>query len=71
MHLRPIAGCQIPTLIFENKLWRGSLLIYHKNISRTAKFLPTFKNFAVLDIFLWDIDRNPLTQFFSNIKVCI
>jgi hypothetical protein len=23
MHLKPTAGCQIPTLIFENKLWRG------------------------------------------------
>jgi hypothetical protein len=23
MHLRPTGGCQIPTLIFENKLWRG------------------------------------------------
>jgi hydrogenase maturation factor len=23
MHLKPTAGCQIPTLIFESKLWRG------------------------------------------------
>ena len=23
MHLKPTAGCQISTLIFENKLWRG------------------------------------------------
>jgi hypothetical protein len=23
MHLRPTAGCEIPTLIFESKLWRG------------------------------------------------
>ena len=23
MHLKPTAGCQISSLIFENKLWRG------------------------------------------------
>ena len=28
MHLKPIAGCQISTLIFENKLWRGGLYKY-------------------------------------------
>ena len=28
MHLKPIAGCQISTLIFENKLWRGGLYEY-------------------------------------------
>ena len=42
MHLKPTAGCQISILIFEKILWRGwSLYISHKNISRTAKFLPT------------------------------
>jgi hypothetical protein len=44
MHLKPTAGCQISTLIFENKLWRAGLYKYPmKNISG--------KNFAVLDIF--------------------
>ena len=44
MHLKPTAGCQISTLIFENKLcMEGGLYKYPiKNISRTAKFLPTF-----------------------------
>ena len=42
MHLKPTAGCQISILMFENKLLRGSLKISHTNISRTAKFLPTF-----------------------------
>ena len=44
MHLTPTAGCQISILIFEKKLWRGGGLYKYpiKNISRTAKFLPTF-----------------------------
>jgi hypothetical protein len=43
MHLKPTAGCQISVLIFEKKLSRGVLYKYPiKNISRTAKFLPTF-----------------------------
>jgi hypothetical protein len=43
MHLKPTAECQISTLIFENKMWRGGLYKYPmKNISRTAQFLPTF-----------------------------
>jgi hypothetical protein len=43
MHLKPTAGCQISILIFEKKLWRWGLYKYPmKNISRTAKFLPTF-----------------------------
>ena len=43
MHLKSTAGCQISILIFEKKLWRGGLYKYPmKNISRTAKFLPTF-----------------------------
>jgi hypothetical protein len=42
MHLKPTPGCQISILIFEKKLWRGSLWISHTNKSRTAKFLPTF-----------------------------
>jgi hypothetical protein len=28
MHLKPTAGYQISTLIFENKLWRGVLYKY-------------------------------------------
>ena len=43
MHLKPTAGCQISILIFEKILWRGGFYKYSmKNISRTAKFLPTF-----------------------------
>jgi hypothetical protein len=29
------------------------------------------KNFDVLDIFSWDIYRDPLHNFFSNIKIDI
>ena len=43
MHPKPTAGCQISILIFEKTLWRGGFYKYPmKNISRTAKFLPTF-----------------------------
>jgi hypothetical protein len=34
-------------------------------------YLKVGKNFAVLDIFLWDIYRDPLHNLFSNIKVDI
>jgi hypothetical protein len=42
MHLKPTAGCQISTLIFEKKIVEGEGLYKYpmKNISRTAKFLP-------------------------------
>ena len=43
MHLKPTAECQISTLIFEKKMWRGGLYKYPmKNISKTAKILLTF-----------------------------
>jgi hypothetical protein len=43
MHLKPTAECQISTLIFEKKNVEGGLYIYPMiNISRMAKFLPTF-----------------------------
>ena len=43
MHLKPTAGCQISILIFEKKVWREGLYKYPiKNISRMAKFLPSF-----------------------------
>jgi hypothetical protein len=43
MHLQPTAGYQISTLIFEKKIVEGDLYKYPmKNISRTAKFLPTW-----------------------------
>ena len=44
MHLKPTAECQISTLIFEKKHCEGGGLYKYpiKNISRTAKFLPTF-----------------------------
>ena len=56
MHLKPTAGCQISTLIFEKKLWRGGLYKYPmKNISRTAKFLPTLAKLKVLPGSLTDL----------------
>jgi hypothetical protein len=40
MHLKPIAGCQISTLIFEIKLWSGwSLLIYNEKYIKDGKVL--------------------------------
>ena len=43
MHLKPTAECQISTLIFEKKNVEGGVYKYPmKNISRTAKFLPSF-----------------------------
>jgi len=40
LHLKPTAGCQISTLIFEFFFMEGGLYKYlMKNISRTAKFL--------------------------------
>ena len=44
MHLKPTAGCQISTLIFENNIYINFMGYKYpiKNISRTAKFLPTF-----------------------------
>jgi len=46
MHLKPTAGCQISTLMFEKIIVEGDLYKYPmKNISRKAKFLPT-----------WDLD---------------
>jgi hypothetical protein len=56
MHLKPTAWCQISTLIFENKLWRGGLYKYPmKNILRTAKFLPTLAKLKVLPGYLTDL----------------
>ena len=40
MHLKPTAGCQISTLIFEKKLWRrGSLLISNDKYIKDGKIL--------------------------------
>jgi hypothetical protein len=51
MHLKPIAGCQISTLIFEKQLGKGDLYEYPmKNISRTTKFLPIFGNPNIKDV---------------------
>jgi hypothetical protein len=41
MHLKSTAGCQISTLIFEKKCGGGLYKYPMKNISKTAKFLPT------------------------------
>jgi hypothetical protein len=38
MHLKPTAGCQISTLIFENKLWRGVSIKYVKDGKVLAHF---------------------------------
>ena len=43
MYLKPTTGCQISTLIFEKIILEGDLYKYPMtNISRTAKFLPTW-----------------------------
>jgi hypothetical protein len=42
MHLKPTAGCQISTLIFENNCGGGSLEISHEKYIKDAKFLPTW-----------------------------
>jgi hypothetical protein len=43
MHLKPTALCQISTLIFEKIIVEWDLYKYPMtNISRTAKFLPTW-----------------------------
>jgi hypothetical protein len=43
LHLKPTVGCQISTLIFENKIVEGGVYEYHmNNILRTAKFLLTW-----------------------------
>ena len=56
MHLKPTARCQISTLIFEKKIVEGGLYKFHmKNISRTAKFLPTFGYVKVLPGSLTDL----------------
>jgi hypothetical protein len=42
LHLKPTAGCQISTLIFDFFFMEGGLYKYSmKNILRTAKFLTT------------------------------
>ena len=42
-HLKPTAGCQISTLIFEKNIVVGDLYKYPiQNISKTAKFLPSW-----------------------------
>jgi hypothetical protein len=43
LHLKPTAGCQISTLIFDKKIMGGCLYKYSmKNILKTAKFLSTW-----------------------------
>jgi hypothetical protein len=57
MHLKPTAGCQISTLIFENKIVERVLYKYPmKNISRTAKVLALLGfNLQVLHGFLIEV----------------
>jgi hypothetical protein len=42
MHLKPTEGYEISILIFEKNCGGGLYNYPIKNISRTAKFLPTF-----------------------------
>ena len=43
MHLKPTTGCQISTLIFENKIVEGgSLQISHKKYIKDGKVLAHF-----------------------------
>jgi hypothetical protein len=39
MHLKPTAGCQISTLIFENNCGGGSLEISHEKYIKDGKVL--------------------------------
>ena len=39
MRLKPTVGYQISILIFESKLWRGSLLISHEKYIKDGKVL--------------------------------
>ena len=56
MHLKFTPGCQISTLIFENKLWRGALYKYPiKNISGTAVLGHCEFKLKVLSGFLTDL----------------
>jgi hypothetical protein len=42
LHLKPAAGCQISTLIFDCFLWRGALLISHEKYVKDGKVLDHF-----------------------------
>ena len=42
MHLKPTAGCQISTLIFENKLWREVSINIPKKYVKDGKVLAHF-----------------------------
>jgi hypothetical protein len=42
MHLKSTAGCQISTLIFENKLWRGTSINIPKKYIKDGKVLAHF-----------------------------
>ena len=56
MHLKPTTGCQISTLIFENKLWTGvSINIQYKYI-KDGKILALLElNLKVLPGSLTDL----------------
>jgi hypothetical protein len=83
MYLKPTAGCQISTLIFENKLWRGRSPAMglrciipprhsDKDPGNTFNINPRWaKTLPSLIYFACDIYRDPLHNLFSNIKVDI
>ena len=56
MHLKPTAGCQTPTLIFENKLWRGfSINIPYKICQGRHSSYPLLTKLKVLPEILTDL----------------
>ena len=43
MHLKPTAGCQISTLIFEKELWSGVSINIHEKYIKDGKVLAHLK----------------------------
>jgi hypothetical protein len=42
LHLKPTAGCQISTLIFEKQIVERDIKISHEKYIKDAKFLSTW-----------------------------
>jgi hypothetical protein len=56
MHLKPKAGCQISTLLFENNCGEGSLQISHEKYIKDGKVLAHLEfGLKVLPEFLTDV----------------
>jgi hypothetical protein len=77
MHLKPTAGCQISTLIFEIKLWRGIYKYPIKICQGRQSSCPLLAKLKVLrtltslTYFYGIFIETPLHNLFSNIKVDI